>query len=132
VPQLFESTRDIAWDKYLGELSYPLYICHFLFGWILLPQTISGVYLALFLSVATSILLYHLVDRPVDKWRQSRFAKTQRAIAEGRLIQAAENQTPARAGAIDAALPRQSPQRRAIKPVTISVAAKPVGAPTSG
>jgi peptidoglycan/LPS O-acetylase OafA/YrhL len=89
VPRLFETTRNIAWDKYLGELSYPLYICHFLFGWLLLPQTISGVYLALSLSVATSILLYHLVDRPVDKWRQSRFAKTQRAIVEGRLVQAA-------------------------------------------
>jgi hypothetical protein len=36
------------------------------------------------------------------------------------------------AGAIDAALLRQSPQRPAIKAVTISVAAKPVGAPTSG
>jgi peptidoglycan/LPS O-acetylase OafA/YrhL len=88
VPQLFELTRDIAWDKYLGELSYPLYICHFLFGWILLPETVPGVYLAVFLSLATSVLLYHLVDRPVDRWRQSRFAKTQRAVTEGRLVQA--------------------------------------------
>jgi len=88
VPRLFELTRDIAWDKYLGELSYPLYICHFLFGWILLPETISGAYLALFLSVAASVLLYHLVDRPVDRWRQSRFAKTQRTVTKGRLVQA--------------------------------------------
>jgi peptidoglycan/LPS O-acetylase OafA/YrhL len=88
VPQLFELTRDIAWDKYLGELSYPLYICHFLFGWILLPETVPGVYLAVFLSVATSVLLYHLVDRPVDRWRQSRFAKTKRMMTEGRLVQA--------------------------------------------
>jgi peptidoglycan/LPS O-acetylase OafA/YrhL len=88
VPQLFELTRDIAWDKYLGELSYPLYICHFLFGWILLPETVPGVYLAVFLSLATSVLLYHLVDRPVDRWRQSRFAKTQRTMTEGRLVQA--------------------------------------------
>jgi peptidoglycan/LPS O-acetylase OafA/YrhL len=88
VPRLFELTRDIAWDKYLGELSYPLYICHFLFGWILLPETVPGVYLAVFLSVAMSVLLYHLVDRPVDRWRQSRFAKTQRTMTEGRLVQA--------------------------------------------
>jgi peptidoglycan/LPS O-acetylase OafA/YrhL len=89
VPRLFELTRNIAWDKYLGELSYPLYICHFLFGWMLLPETVFGVYLALFLSVVASILLYHFIERPIDKWRQSRFAKTQRAMIEGRLVQAA-------------------------------------------
>jgi peptidoglycan/LPS O-acetylase OafA/YrhL len=88
VPRLFEATRNIAWDRYLGELSYPLYICHFLFGWILLPQSVFGAYSALFLSMAASILLYHFVDRPIDKWRQSRFEKTGRATVEGRLVQA--------------------------------------------
>jgi peptidoglycan/LPS O-acetylase OafA/YrhL len=91
VPRLFELTRNIAWDKYLGELSYPLYICHFLFGWILLPETVPGVYLALFLSLATSVLLYHLVDRPFDRWRQSRFAKNRQRTTEGRLVQAASS-----------------------------------------
>jgi peptidoglycan/LPS O-acetylase OafA/YrhL len=88
VPRLFETTRNIAWDRYLGELSYPLYICHFLVGWILLPQDAFGAYSALFLSLAASILLYHFVDRPVDKWRQNRFEKTGRATVEGRLVQA--------------------------------------------
>jgi peptidoglycan/LPS O-acetylase OafA/YrhL len=55
----------------------------------LLPETVFGVYLALFLSVVASILLYHFIERPIDKWRQSRFAKTQRAMIEGRLVQAA-------------------------------------------
>ena len=44
VPRLFELTRNIAWDRYLGELSYPLYICHFLVGWIMLPATVASAY----------------------------------------------------------------------------------------
>jgi peptidoglycan/LPS O-acetylase OafA/YrhL len=79
-------TKNVAWDKYVGELSYPLYICHFLFGWLLLPNTFLGVYSALFLSLATSVALYHLVDRPVDAWRQNRLRKSEPAIAVGRLI----------------------------------------------
>jgi peptidoglycan/LPS O-acetylase OafA/YrhL len=88
VPRLFELTRNIAWDKYIGELSYPLYICHFLFGWWLEPDSTFGAACALCLSVAASILLYHLIDRPVDRWRQGRFTRTQRAEGEGRLLQA--------------------------------------------
>ena len=55
----------------------------------IVAETVFGVYLALFLSVVASILLYHFIERPIDKWRQSRFAKTQRAMIEGRLVQAA-------------------------------------------
>jgi peptidoglycan/LPS O-acetylase OafA/YrhL len=86
VPRLFEMTKNVAWDKYVGELSYPLYICHFLFGWMLMPNTFVGVYLALFLSLATSIALYHLVDRPIDAWRQNRLLKSERRMALGRLV----------------------------------------------
>ena len=86
VPRLFEMTKTIAWDKYIGELSYPLYIGHFLFGGILLPNTSFGVYLALFMSLAGSIALYHLIDGPIDAWRQNRFRKNEHTLAVGRLI----------------------------------------------
>jgi peptidoglycan/LPS O-acetylase OafA/YrhL len=86
VPRLFEMTKSIAWDKYIGELSYPLYICHFLFGWMMMPSTFAGAYLALLLSLAASVALYHLIDRPVDAWRQTRLRKRERAMAIGQLI----------------------------------------------
>ena len=86
VPRLFETTRNVAWDKYVGELSYPLYVCHFLAGWILMPNTYLGVYEALSLSLAASIALYHLLDRPIDAWRQTRLRKSDATIAIGRLI----------------------------------------------
>lgn len=88
VPRLFKLTGNIAWDRYLGELSYPLYICHFLFGWIVLPESVAGAYLALLLSMAASALLYQWVERPIDRWRQSRFEKTRPTIDEARILQA--------------------------------------------
>lgn len=88
VPRLFQLTRSIAWDRYLGELSYPLYICHFLFGWILLPESALGAWLALFLSLIASMLLYRLVESPIDKWRQNRFENARDTTNEPRLIQA--------------------------------------------
>jgi peptidoglycan/LPS O-acetylase OafA/YrhL len=86
VPRLFALTRNFEIDKYVGELSYPLYICHYLFGWMLEPNTLTGVYLALVLSLAMSAALYHFVDRPVDLWRQNRLKKHQRLPAVGQLI----------------------------------------------
>jgi peptidoglycan/LPS O-acetylase OafA/YrhL len=86
-PRLFELTRNIVWDRYLGELSYPLYICHFLFGWILLPESVSSAYLALFLSLAASMLLYRFVESPIDRWRQDRFKQSRQPPAP-RYIQA--------------------------------------------
>jgi peptidoglycan/LPS O-acetylase OafA/YrhL len=88
VPRLFELTKDIAWDRYLGELSYPLYICHYVFGWLLLPATVIGVYSALLLSIVASVLLYHFVDKPIDKWRQTRFEKTRRVAIDRQLMPA--------------------------------------------
>jgi peptidoglycan/LPS O-acetylase OafA/YrhL len=81
VPRLFEATKNVAWDKYIGELSYPLYICHCLFGWLLVPTTFPVICLAMFLSLATSVALFHLVDRPIDAWRQSRLTKSERRLA---------------------------------------------------
>ncbi len=86
VPRLFEATRNIGWDKYVGELSYPLYICHLLFGWILQPTTLPGAYLAILLSLAASVALYHLVDKPIDAWRQTRLRKNAPTLPISRLI----------------------------------------------
>ena len=89
VPRLFELTRDIGWDRQLGELSYPLYICHFLFGWILLPETIAGACLALAMSLIASIMLYSWVEAPIDRWRQKRLKSAGQATDKPVLVPAA-------------------------------------------
>jgi peptidoglycan/LPS O-acetylase OafA/YrhL len=90
VPWLFDLTKTFNIDRYLGELSYPLYICHYLFGWLLLPNTYAGVHSALLLSLATSVVIYHLIDRPLDAWRQRRLDRSRRRTPIGRLILSAQ------------------------------------------
>ena len=88
VPYLFRLTRNLSWDRYLGELSYPLYICHFLIGWMVLPETVSGAYVSVLLSLALSTQLYRWVERPIDSWRQRRFELAPRSIEGGGLMPA--------------------------------------------
>ncbi|WP_407176827.1 acyltransferase family protein [Bradyrhizobium sp. STM 3562] len=88
IPSLFEQTKNIPWDRYLGELSYPLYICHYMFGWLLLPETAASRYLALSLSLLTSMLLYRWLEQPIDRWRQTRFRKAPAATETSGLVQA--------------------------------------------
>jgi peptidoglycan/LPS O-acetylase OafA/YrhL len=42
------------------------------------------------LSLAASVVLYHLIDRPLDAWRQIRLDRSQRGIALGRLNPSAQ------------------------------------------
>jgi len=90
VPWLFEQTKAFDIDRYIGELSYPLYISHFLCGWLMLPNTYAAAYATLLLSLAASVVLYHLIDRPLDAWRQIRLDRSQRWIAPGRLTPSAQ------------------------------------------
>ncbi|WP_196304756.1 acyltransferase family protein [Pseudomonas fluorescens] len=71
IPILFHKTSKNKYDKFLGELSYPIYICHFLLiqviGSIITP---NGVAFAA-ACCATSIALVFLVDRPAKKLKIS-------------------------------------------------------------
>jgi peptidoglycan/LPS O-acetylase OafA/YrhL len=77
IPLLFRISKSIAWDRALGELSYPIYICHFLVMWMFdYLVVIPGGPLRGLAIVATTIpvawALYYLVDRRVDAWRHKR------------------------------------------------------------
>jgi peptidoglycan/LPS O-acetylase OafA/YrhL len=62
IPWLFAMTKNIEADKFLGELSYPIYLIHLLVG-----ALISGPRGALIVTIASSVILYLLVDRPIDR-----------------------------------------------------------------
>lgn len=73
IPFLFIASKAWRWDRLIGDLSYPLYIVHFpiidlVDGTSWLAGKESGL-VVLGLSLAFSIALYALVDRPVDRWR---------------------------------------------------------------
>jgi peptidoglycan/LPS O-acetylase OafA/YrhL len=79
IPFLFRTTMDKTIDRYLGELSYPIYICHFLVIWFLDAVTTFGSSVTrgssiIVMTLIVSAALYQAIDRPVDAWRHRRFA----------------------------------------------------------
>jgi peptidoglycan/LPS O-acetylase OafA/YrhL len=86
VPFLFDWTKKSRINKWVGDLSYPVYICHILVKWGLLGlmgvskkgMTSPPGWLLLLGSVALAALLLWLLDYPIDRWRQRRVEKFQK------------------------------------------------------
>ncbi len=87
LPGVFHVSRQVSWDRFIGELSYPVYVMH----WNLQPFAVVGgaflfggkpapgwvlVVLAVSLSLAAAVAIHWFIDRPVDRWRQRRVAAT--------------------------------------------------------
>jgi peptidoglycan/LPS O-acetylase OafA/YrhL len=79
VPMLFRWTKNWRWDRYVGELSYPLYVCHFLAIWVLMAwgdiASGTGRVVVVVGTVLFAIALQQCVDAPVDRYRQARMAR---------------------------------------------------------
>ena len=83
IPLLFNRTRAWAWDRRLGELSYPVYIVHWLVVTLLNllyartglqpPDGCWGLVPAV-ISIAAAWALLRLVVEPIDRLRQARVA----------------------------------------------------------
>ncbi len=73
VPFIFSAFRGSALDRWIGDLSYPMYLCHLLVVALVLQyEPAHGAWVAIGATFALSALLLVLVDRPVDRWRQAR------------------------------------------------------------
>jgi peptidoglycan/LPS O-acetylase OafA/YrhL len=84
VPALFQRFRASRWDRAIGDLSYPVYLCHLLpvnalaahgAGWFRMTQFSESVWFplsAIGLSVALAWLLVIGLDKPMEQWRQRR------------------------------------------------------------
>jgi peptidoglycan/LPS O-acetylase OafA/YrhL len=78
VPAIFALSRTWKLDRWIGELSYPIYLCHLLvvqacngrFGWEGV-NPIAG-------SVVISIILATAVETPLDRFRQARIRRRAR------------------------------------------------------
>jgi peptidoglycan/LPS O-acetylase OafA/YrhL len=87
LPILFDWTKKSRFNKWVGDLSYPVYICHILVKWGLLGvmgvskkgMTSPPGWLLLIGSIALAALLLWLLDYPIDRWRQRRVEKFQRS-----------------------------------------------------
>jgi peptidoglycan/LPS O-acetylase OafA/YrhL len=87
LPFLFAASKSNKIDRWLGELSYPLYLVHGLtigvvFGKLQRPAgSIAWEVAVVLLSLVAAVALFLLVDRPVDAWRHRRFTFRSRAEA---------------------------------------------------
>jgi peptidoglycan/LPS O-acetylase OafA/YrhL len=76
-PFLFHAFKDYALDRWIGDLSYPLYLCHLVvIGLVLTFEPPFAVWVAIGGALTLSAALLILVDHPVDRWRQRRVAST--------------------------------------------------------
>ena len=95
IPLLSNLTRRVKMDRFIGDISYPMYLTHICCKWVILATMgvvrkddsveVPGWEL-LALTVVASVALVWLVDYPVDRWRQARVAKAvgARHAPEGR------------------------------------------------
>lgn len=77
LPFVFARWRQSKIDRWIGELSYPLYIVHgviigIVFGKIYAGQS-GNEEIAVVASLAVAALAFVLIDRPIDAWRHRRF-----------------------------------------------------------
>lgn len=77
ISQLFESTKDNKLDRYIGELSYPVYITHMLVVWsseaFLEKGTVAYRASVVIGVVILSVLTYELIDKRVDSYRHRKY-----------------------------------------------------------
>jgi len=81
LPSLFVVSRRFAFDRWLGELSYPIYLVHF--GALVIGRALAARWLDIdnhdalsFALIAICVLIamayVRWIDTPFDKWRQQR------------------------------------------------------------
>jgi len=84
MPAAFSYTGSFKADRYLGDLSYPVYVVHYvvIWFWVLMRERLFGMaddavlHLGLLvLTLLLSVALFHLVIKPMERFRQARVAR---------------------------------------------------------
>lgn len=79
LPVIFAATRHSEWDRFIGSLSYPVYLTHIFISDVvrnLLHQQ-QHQHVVLVMTLGLSYVLVRYVEDPLDKWRQARLAGSQ-------------------------------------------------------
>ena len=79
MPSLFAFQNGRRWDVFIGDLSYPLYICHWpIVGSVkalslryLALQKLPTVVISIVISIAVAVLLERCVSQPVERLRRT-------------------------------------------------------------
>lgn len=90
IPAVFDRTKGSRIDKYLGDLSYPIYIVHYfvLWLWVLFRERLIDtapmglLHLGmLIVTLALAAAIFHFVIQPLEKLRQARVRRASAAPA---------------------------------------------------
>ena len=78
VPILFELSKNLRFDSFIGKLSYPLYISHFTIILFLqktgIEDQVFGIYV-LVSSILVSIAIVLFIENPITRYRYRKFYK---------------------------------------------------------
>jgi peptidoglycan/LPS O-acetylase OafA/YrhL len=72
-PFLFAATRASTLDNFIGQLSYPLYLCHALVIYAVIamgPANADKGLVAAMATIVVSAVLYLAIDRPIERLRR--------------------------------------------------------------
>jgi peptidoglycan/LPS O-acetylase OafA/YrhL len=94
LPALFDFSIRHRWDKWLGDLSYPLYLVHWPVCVVVLAalnesnRGSSVAYLVVAVSIGLAAAINYVLVRPIDIWRQRRAkaASARDSDEEGRMV----------------------------------------------
>ncbi len=83
---------ELRWTHYLGEISYATYLSHFVLwkafklAFVSDATAVSPTRIALYLAMVllTSIALYHLIERPAQRWLNRLPSRSREGLGEGR------------------------------------------------
>ena len=79
VPFFFHTTRNSKWDRFIGELSYPVYMTHFIAIAILMKIQHLNVIVTIIIATVMAIVLNYFVTKPMDYFRHKQFLINQPA-----------------------------------------------------
>lgn len=83
-PFIFNAFQSSALDRWVGDLSYPIYMSQLLvIGAVLVYEPPFGMWVAILGTLAVSVAILVLIDRPIDRWRQRRAGSREPAAAPG-------------------------------------------------
>lgn len=76
LPYIFDVTKNLQADRYVGEYSYPIYLLHYIFVIVFVHTGFAAsgasesLALVLVPTCALSAALIHFVQMPLDRWRR--------------------------------------------------------------